>query len=229
MMTIEEKTKLYNEYRDYIQTRYDSAYIGDISKLNAKNQYDENGLLKSEYFLTEEEKNALLYNIPDIRQSLKPLHKQDDIYEKYQKFLFDVEMTTNYFASIISLGNFSVGSGNVKCGFDILGRTYIYGIERESYDLIEKYGRTIYDRASNEVPYKVEYKNGENKLVRDFFNANRKIGYINAKYSYGDLDKTLVDLELLVNLLNEKGIPSYFDFETNMFYFNSIPSKKKTK
>lgn len=44
--------------------KYGSAYISAIAKLNAPNRFDEKGLLKYEYELTDEEKDALKYYVP---------------------------------------------------------------------------------------------------------------------------------------------------------------------
>lgn len=63
---IDEMKKL----RDYMAEKYGKDYMNAIAKLNAVSQYDENHMLRPELLLTEEEKNALLFYIPEQDASL---------------------------------------------------------------------------------------------------------------------------------------------------------------
>lgn len=57
-------TKKQREHSEYMESKYRSSYIGAIAKLNAPNRFDEKGLLKREYELTDAEKDALKYYVP---------------------------------------------------------------------------------------------------------------------------------------------------------------------
>ena len=56
--------KKHKESAEYMDSKYRSAYIGAIAKLNAPNRFDEKGLLKREYELTDAERDALKYYVP---------------------------------------------------------------------------------------------------------------------------------------------------------------------
>ena len=52
----DEKSKARKDLKDYMETKYGSAYMSVISKLNVPNQYDDNGILKLELILTSKKK-----------------------------------------------------------------------------------------------------------------------------------------------------------------------------
>lgn len=222
MLSLEVKTKLYKKYRDYMQIKYGSAYMGAISKLNATDPYDERGILKPEYALTSAEHTALLYYVPEITQPLERTEKikgnQNNAEEKYQIFLDDVRKKT-----------IEVASNSLPTEENIVVPWEVVGVEFLSWEIEEKYGEDVYKRACEEVPYeKVPKGNGEfyRMFNRDFSKANIRLGHI---IHEGISASPLMDLDLLIKLLKEKGIPSYIDFGTNTFYYNGVTKKRKAK
>ncbi len=225
----DEKVKERKDLRDYMQTKYGSAYMSAISKLNVPNQYDEKGILKPELALTSQEKEALLYYVPETSKFLGKVDaieevkseqtKQQTLDERYQAFLDDVRKTTIESASKSELP----ANPNAVIPWEVVG------IEFGSWEVEEKYGKDVYSRACEEVPYeKVPKSDGSfyRMYHRDFSNASRKLGHI---IHEGVAASPLMDLELFIKTLEEKGIPSYIDFETNTFYYNGVPTKGKAK
>lgn len=103
----------------------------------------------------------------------------------------------------------------------------VVGVEFLSWEIEEKYGKGIYRRACKEVLYeKVPKGNGEfhRMFNRDFSNANIRLGRIMHE---GISASSLMDIDLLIKLLEEKGISSYIDFKTNTFYYNGVLEKKE--
>lgn len=204
------------ELRLYMKTKYGDSYLSAISKLNVSNPYDDKGILKPEYALSPKEKEALLYYIPETKQFLGQQSTteslQDTFDQKYQQFLSDVRKTT---AEIVS--NSQPSEGNVDIPWEIVG------IEFLSWEVEEKYGKDIYKKACEEVPYE---NDGVHRMFhRDFSKANIKLGHI---IHEGVSASPLMDLDYFTKLLEKKGIPSYIDFETNTFHYNGIPEKGKT-
>lgn len=225
----DEKSKARKDLKDYIETKYGSAYMSAISKLNVPNQYDDNGILKPELILTSKEKEALLHYIPEtskfldqvdtIKEIKSEQSKQQTLDERYQAFLDDVRKTTIESASKQELPT----NPNAVIPWEVVG------IEFVSWEIEKKYGKDVYERACEEVPFeKVPKPNGGfyRMYHRDFSNASRKLGYI---IHEGVAASPLLDLELFIKTLEEKGIPSYIDFETNTFYYNGVPTKSKSK
>lgn len=66
----EKKVREMQELRNYMVAKHGKDYMSAIAKLNAVPQYDENHMLRPELFLTEEEKDALLFYIPEQDASL---------------------------------------------------------------------------------------------------------------------------------------------------------------
>ena len=66
---MENKEQEFNFYRDYLTKKYGAAYFGAIRKLSVPfdSQFDENGLLKKELYLTDKEKDALMYAFPETQ------------------------------------------------------------------------------------------------------------------------------------------------------------------
>lgn len=138
---------------------------------------------------------------------------------RYQAFLEDVKQNT-----IKTVGDAKQVPDGGVIPYEVVG------IEFLSWRVEEKYGEDIYRRACEEVPYeKVPNDNGGYYRIfkRDFSKASRRLGHVIQE----SVSATpLVDLDLLVTLLAQKGIPSYFDFETNMFYYNgSLENQKEEK
>jgi hypothetical protein len=63
---MDNKEREYKMYKDYIESMYGEAYMSAIAKLSVPTeyQYDENGYLRKELYLTEKEKNAVMYAFP---------------------------------------------------------------------------------------------------------------------------------------------------------------------
>lgn len=206
----------YRELRSYMELKYGSSYLSAISKLNVSNPYDDKGLLRPEYRLDSKEKDALSYCIPETKQFLGQQSTteslQDTFDQKYQQFLNDVRKTTSEIVS-----NSQPSEGNVDIPWKIVG------IEFLSWKVEEKYGKDIYKKACEEVPYEDD---GFHRMFhRDFSKANIKLGHL---VHEGVSASPLMDLDLFIKLLEKKGIPSYIDFETNTFHYNGIPEKRKT-
>lgn len=66
---MDEKLQEYKEYRSYIEEKYGRDYQSAIVKLSIKEPYDKRGLLKPQYALTEQEKNALMFYIPEVKKT----------------------------------------------------------------------------------------------------------------------------------------------------------------
>lgn len=202
--------------REYMELKYGIDYLSAISKLSVSNPYDGKGMIKEEYVLTSKEKDALRFYVPETKQFLgqneAPKNMQDTIDQKYQEFLEDVRKTT---AEIVS--NSQPSEDNVDIPWKIVG------IEFLSQEIEEKYGKDIYKKACEEVPYE---EDGVHRMFyRDFSRANIKLGHIIYE---GVSASPLMDLDYFIKLLAQKGIPSYIDFETNIFHYNGVPEKGKT-
>lgn len=132
--------------------------------------------------------------------------------QRYQSFLNDVKKTTEEIASTSQ-----PTEGNVDVPWEIVG------IEFLSWKVEEKYGKDIYEKACDEVPYEDD---GVHRMFhRDFSTANIKLGHL---IHEGISASPLIDLGYLITLLEEKGIPAYIDYETNTFHYNGIPKKEKS-
>lgn len=240
-----EKEKAMGDLRDYMESKYGTAYMSAISKLSKPNQFDKNGLLRPEVALTSKEKDALLFYVPETSkflnnvdtiepiqninkfESLKPIQNINEVKrpnsksldERYQDLLDDVRKET-----IKSASNQTLPSNpNAVIPWKVVG------IEFASWEIEKKYGKDVYAKACEEVPYE-KVPNGRGGFLRmfnrDFSNASRRLGHI---IHEGVAASPLMDLDLFVKELEKQGIPSYIDFETNTFYYNGVPTKGKTK
>ena len=90
---------------------------------------------------------------------------------------------------------------------DVIVRWQVVGINFKKDKIIDRYGKEIY-----------------NSLCRGYSTKDRKLGHL---IHEGVCATKLLDLNLFVKLLAEKGISSYIDFENNTFYFNAKPKKNK--
>lgn len=63
---------------EYMEMKYGREYMDAISKLNSPNQYDEKGYLKPEYQLTDKERDALLYYVPEVAQ----LYQEQEVFNE---------------------------------------------------------------------------------------------------------------------------------------------------
>ena len=66
------KEQEYQMMKEYYLQKYGSSYLSAIAKLNApfSEAYDGKGYLKPEYALTELEKEALHFHIPEFQNHL---------------------------------------------------------------------------------------------------------------------------------------------------------------
>ncbi len=193
------------DLRMYVKTKYGDSYLSAMSKLSASNPYDDEGMLKPEYALSSNEKEALLHYIPETKQFL-------DFDKRYEDFLNDVREAT---FSVVS--NSRVPENNADISWEIVG------IELLGWKVEEKYGKDIYKRACEEVPYAVD---GVHRLFnRDYSKANMRLGHL---VHEGISVSPLMDLDLFINSLAKMGIPSYIDFDTNTFHYNGTPEKGKS-
>ena len=137
------------------------------------------------------------------------MNNDEEINNTYRNFLEDVENNTKEI----------VNSCHITDDRDVPWE--IFGVELfdrnvKHSKIIKKYGIDVYKKANEEVPYQEEI--GKRLYSRDYSKARRKLGYLQQEF----LRVTeLIDLDLLEDLLKEKGIPSYIDYENNIFYYNS--------
>lgn len=228
-----EKEKARQDLRIYMEIKYGKAYMSAISKLNNPNQFDKNGILRPEVALTPKEKEALLFYDPETSKflnnvdTIKPIQNINEVKpsnsksldERYKELLDDVRKQTIKSASNQTLPSYP----NAVIPWKVVG------IEFTRWEVEEKYGKDVYAKACEEVPYE-KIPNGRGGFLRmfkrDFSNANRRLGHI---IHEGFAASPLMDLDLFVKELEKQGIPSYIDFETNTFYYNGVPTKGRTK
>ncbi len=219
----EQHAKAMKDLRDYMELKYGSAYMGAISKLSANDQYDERGMLKPEYTLTSKERDALLFYVPETSKYLKAFddvgfettnktkneqNKDQTLDKRYRMFLESVREGTMKIAS-----SAEVPEGNRIIPYEIVG------IEFDTDRIIETYGRDVFERAFKEMY-------GDNKVSQDLSKTDRMFVHL---IQEGIATSPLIDLQVLLHLLEEKGIPTYIDFESRTFYYNGSPQKGKTK
>lgn len=219
----EQHAKAMKDLRDYMELKYGSAYMGAISKLSANDQYDERGMLKPEYTLTSKERDALLFYVPETSKYLKAFddvgfettnktkneqNKDQTLDKRYRMFLENVREGTMKIAS-----SAEVPEGNRVIPYEIVGIEF--GTDR----IIETYGRDVFERAFKEMY-------GDNKVSQDLSKTDRMFVHL---IQEGIATSPLIDLQVLLHLLEEKGIPTYIDFESRTLYYNGSPQKGKTK
>lgn len=219
----EQHAKAMKDLRDYMELKYGSAYMGAISKLSANDQYDERGMLKPEYTLTSKERDALLFYVPETSKYLKAFddvgfettnktkneqNKDQTLDKRYRMFLESVREGTMKIAS-----SAEVPEGNRVIPYEIVG------IEFDTDRIIETYGRDVFERAFKEMY-------GDNKVSQDLSKTDRMFVHLIQERI---ATSPLIDLQVLLHLLEEKGIPTYIDFESRTFYYNGSPQKGKTK
>lgn len=228
----EQHAKAMKDLRDYMELKYGSAYMRAISKLSANDQYDERGrMLKPEYTLTSKERDALLFYVPETSKYLKAFddvrfettnktkneqNKDQTLDKRYRMFLESIREGTMKIAS-----SAEVPEGNRVIPYEIVGIEF--GIDR----IIETYGRDVFERAFKEMYGENSLKKAEyNKVSQDLSKTDRMFVHL---IQEGIATSPLIDLQVLLHLLEEKGIPTYIDFESRTFYYNGSPQKGKTK
>lgn len=203
--------------RNYMVTKYEPSYLSAITKLFvcdlfARDCYDKEGILKPEYTLTAKEKEALMLYIPELDSVLSKTDcESNDFDQRYEAFLSDIRENTKK----VVLEAEDVEENKVV-PWDVVG------VEFVSWEIEKKYGKDIYQKACEEVPYEDD---GVHRMFnRDFKNAKVKLGHIiHERVSASPL----MDLDLFITLLDERGIPSYIDYENNVFYYNAQPEEVK--
>lgn len=193
---------------------YDGTRINEYSSLNKflyeGTDFDKNGiavtntykgqvaLLASGYYILERDLIELCKN----NGILKTLERNIKIQERdYYKFLKDVEFSTGLMSEI------DIGETDFK----------ILGIECMKDEIISNYGEDVYNRASNEVEV--------DNLNKHYYRyASRPLAVLKKGE---EVIYKIVDLKLLQSLLAKRGIPSYIDYVSNVFYYNAINFVKK--
>ena len=186
----------------YMEQKYGRDYMSAISKLSIQNPFDEKGILKSELVLTDKEKEALLFYALDLEHREITLQQKQG--KTYEDFLNDVRNHT------IKAAENAMPSDSTDVTWDIVG------VEFLGFKIKEEYGEDIYQRAHFEVPgTKIE---GSRMFDRDFASANRQLGHlIHESVSASPL----MDLQLFMEALDINGVPSYIDYENNVFHYNA--------
>ena len=61
-----DKEQEYKMYHDYIESMYGKTYVSAMGKLCAPEEmkYDSNNFLKPDYYLTDQEKKAMMFALP---------------------------------------------------------------------------------------------------------------------------------------------------------------------
>ena len=107
----------------------------------------------------------------ELDKKLVEMHDKKTLDERYQAFLDDVQKTTIETASRQDLPTDPSSVIPWK----------VAGIEFTSWEVEEKYGEAVYERACEEVPYEKVSKGDGNfyrMFSRDFSNAKRRLGHI---------------------------------------------------
>lgn len=138
-------------------------------------------------------------------------HNQD---RRYIEFLDDVRINTIK----IALDQILSGNVNEVVPWEIIG------IEFAGWKIKEKYGEDVYEKANKEV----KRSDGSSYRIfnRDFSRANIKLGHL---VHEGVSASPLLDLDIFIKSLEIIGISSYIDYENNVFYYNAVAQKNKTK
>ena len=221
----DEQIRAIKDLRSYMEIKYGRAYMSAIAKLYVLNQKDDKMFLKPELVLTSEEKNALLFYVPETSKFLSKIDtivedkveqpQQQTFDDRYQVFLNDVR---KYADKIVNDSLAGPMSKDVQ--YDLIGPEF------RKKEIIEKYGEDIYNKACSEIPEDKERKRHGRHSTKDFAKANIKLGVM---FNEGVRASYLLDLDYLIASLEKEGIPCYIDFETNIFHFNAIPTKSKTR
>jgi len=69
------------QLREFVQQKYSKAYISAIIKLNTPDCYDSKGMIKPEFVLTEQEKEALIFYIPEVSEIIAPTEKANQTFK----------------------------------------------------------------------------------------------------------------------------------------------------
>lgn len=215
MADIDSENKKIKDLKEYLEQKYGSAFLSAISKLNAQDIYDENGILKPEYVLSTKEKEALKLYIPGTKTFFENTDATLD--QRFRAFLDDVRKST---LGVVS-DFLPTPDGDSPIYYETADIDEFYF---RSQEIKTKYGEDIYTMAREQVP-----KHG---VFPDFSNANIKLGYIvkmtgNISGSETNVSQ-LIDLDYLVKVLAEKNISSFLDLETNTFHYNEASEKAKT-
>lgn len=72
---MKSKEENYRDLRLYLNQKYGSAYMSAMAKMSVENPYDEHGLLKDAYALTQQEKDALHFFVSEQDVSKQPTGK----------------------------------------------------------------------------------------------------------------------------------------------------------
>ena len=149
-------------------------------------------------------------------QTKNEQNKDQTLDKRYRMFLESVREGTMKIAS-----SAEVPEGNRVIPYEIVGIEF--GTDR----IIETYGRDVFERAFKEMYGENSLKKAEyNKASQDLSKTDRMFMHL---IQEGIATSPLIDLQVLLHLLEEKGIPTYIDFESRKFYYNGSPQKGKTK
>ena len=124
--------------------------------------------------------------------------------KEYLDFLSDVTANT------MKIINRTSETNNVDVTWDIIG------VDFRSNEVIEKYGEEVYNMANHEV-HGTRVR-GKRLLRRNFEGATRKLGCLIHEFVSAS---PIINLQLFVEGLKAKGIPSYIDYENNIFHYNA--------
>ena len=201
----EKDKKDFLDARRLLLEKYGRDYMSAMSKLNARNIYDEEGFLNPELILNDKEKKALMAVNPELAEvfkrpsqeeeilsdyTRKDLSKGKKIDEEYMKFLLEVIKTT---VKISANPNRNVEDVSYQ----------ITGIASYSDEIIEKYGEEVYHLAIENSDLVCLMQNGL-------------------------IVTPVISLKSFMKILSEvKNIPSYIDHSDNTFHYNTIMNTKK--
>ncbi len=201
----EQDKKDFLEARKVLIEKYGRDYMSALAKLNARNIYDEDGYLDSEYVLSDSEKQALMKFNPELTSTFKRPSQEEEILSDYTKK--DVnngkKINDDYLKLLLEVIKTTVKI-SANPNREIKDVCYqITGINSMSDEIIRKYGEDVYYLAIRNSDLVCLMQ--DDKVVTP-----------------------VISLKSFMKILSEvKNIPSYIDHSNNTFHYNAMMEFKK--
>ena len=163
--------KKHKELSTHMGQKYRSLFMSSLAKLSVENPYDDKGIIKLKYILTENQKEALKFmDIPlamDISTPQTNRNIEEGKIDDYDRFLNEVN---TYTKGIVDSANFSkCPNKNVVWNIEGVEFGFVKGI----YDI---YSDRVKEQALSEVT-PLRLKEGSTwRYERDYRNAQIKLG-----------------------------------------------------
>ena len=200
----EQDKMIFLEARRVIIEMYGRDYMSAITKLNARNIYDEDGYLDSEYVLSDREKQALMKFIPKLASAFKRPSQEEEIFSDYTKK--DVnngkKINDDYLKLLLKIIKTTVKiSSNPNREEDVCYQ--VTGINGVRDEIVADYGEDVYALAIRNSDLVCLMQ--DNQVVTP-----------------------VISLKSFMKILSEvKNIPSYIDHSNNTFHYNAVMNLKK--